>query len=693
MRGLADRLLGAGQAGAGAHRPAHPRAGVGRRRPDAFGQPAEHDHLGRLQPGFQQAPDEHARVLAAVAAPQRPAAAHHRAFQQRVQQAGQHRAAAGRAGAAAPASGAASRHGQRLALLLRPEARGAGRGVGGGERLGRLRSARPAARRRAMRRRPGRAAAAPGRLPAASAGRAAPSAPVRRARAGRRGRAAAAGRAAPRVPARAPPRGRRPADSPAAASGCFSSASSGTGASRAATAAASRRRNTAGGVSASVSPALSSATTPQRSSSAATRPASARSGVTSAARRPAAPARRAGSARWRPLPPARRRRPGGIGRRCCAAPGARQAASAAAGSSAWRSEATRAGRRQRTCRPSSATSPRVAPSPASRCRSPACGCVVVQRVPGRRVRSRSSPGSTTGPCGRRATTPQQRARRRGCRRWCRRPRPARPAGMPPRPRLRPQQRHLPRRRVHQPVGGQPAGPGLGDDRQEPQRGLPVLGMRGVGGPRQRRRGGEFRPARPRPSGLRVRAPAARRDRPGRRRRGPPAVSAPARPARPAAPAHRPPAAGRARRTAPAAPRPARPGRRCAAAACGRPLPARRKASASARAARRVGSRIRPRASAIGAVRGQPAPRQRVEERHVRWNGRQLHRLSPVSLGGQRRLAPPRGRRGWTGETTARHAPRRRAGRRRWRGPRRGSWRTSPPAGRRTARGVTSWTPA
>ena len=68
-----------------------------------------------------------------------------------------------------------------------------------------------------------------------------------------------------------------------AASGCFSAASSGTGASRSAARSSTSRKKTPGGVLLSGSPAESSISISQRRSSAATRRASSRSGVTSAA--------------------------------------------------------------------------------------------------------------------------------------------------------------------------------------------------------------------------------------------------------------------------------------------------------------------------------------------------------------------------------------------------------------------------
>ena len=73
---------------------------------------------------------------------------------------------------------------------------------------------------------------------------------------------------------------------PAAANGCFSSASKGNGANSLTTARASSRSKIAGGVCASGSPALSSAVMPKRFNAAVTRAARPRSGVTSAAVRP-----------------------------------------------------------------------------------------------------------------------------------------------------------------------------------------------------------------------------------------------------------------------------------------------------------------------------------------------------------------------------------------------------------------------
>ena len=70
---------------------------------------------------------------------------------------------------------------------------------------------------------------------------------------------------------------------PPAASGCFSAASSGTGASRSAARSSTSRKKTPGGVLFSGSPAELSISISQRRSSAATRRASSRSGVTSAA--------------------------------------------------------------------------------------------------------------------------------------------------------------------------------------------------------------------------------------------------------------------------------------------------------------------------------------------------------------------------------------------------------------------------
>ena len=128
---------GRGEPEGGAHRAAEPGAGIGRRRPDALDEPAEHDDLGRLQAGLEQAPDEDPRMLGpgVPAAAQGPAAAHHRAVQALVEQ-------AGKLGGRDRRQMGERRHqlgearGQRLALLLRPEARGAGFFVGRGQRLG-----------------------------------------------------------------------------------------------------------------------------------------------------------------------------------------------------------------------------------------------------------------------------------------------------------------------------------------------------------------------------------------------------------------------------------------------------------------------------------------------------------------------------------------------------------------------------
>ena len=78
-------------------------------------------------------------------------------------------------------------------------------------------------------------------------------------------------------------RGMRPEASPPEASGCFSAASNGTGASWLAARSRTRRRKTPGGVRFSGRPAESSMSMSQRRSSDATRRASARSGVTRAA--------------------------------------------------------------------------------------------------------------------------------------------------------------------------------------------------------------------------------------------------------------------------------------------------------------------------------------------------------------------------------------------------------------------------
>ena len=138
---------------------------------------------------------------------------------------------------------AARRGGQRLALLARPQPRGAGQLVGGGQTLGGLDQRRqhlgraaPRPRRRGAGRRQAAAPAGPAgprsrgvraAPPACASATAQPGQPGARARAAQAG-AAPGARAAARQAA-----GVRPA----AASGCFSSASSGTGASCSATAA------------------------------------------------------------------------------------------------------------------------------------------------------------------------------------------------------------------------------------------------------------------------------------------------------------------------------------------------------------------------------------------------------------------------------------------------------------------------
>ena len=90
MSSLSDCLLGGRQSDLGPHRPRQPRAWLDHRRPDSLGQTTQHDQVRRLQPGFQQAPDEDTGMLDPTASPQRPAAAHHLAFQDRVEQSGQH---------------------------------------------------------------------------------------------------------------------------------------------------------------------------------------------------------------------------------------------------------------------------------------------------------------------------------------------------------------------------------------------------------------------------------------------------------------------------------------------------------------------------------------------------------------------------------------------------------------------------
>ena len=89
MGGLADSFLGRRQADAGAHRAGQPWARFGHRRPDCLGQSAQDNHIDGLQAGFQQTPDEDARVFRSAAAAQRATAAHHRTLQHRIDQTGQ----------------------------------------------------------------------------------------------------------------------------------------------------------------------------------------------------------------------------------------------------------------------------------------------------------------------------------------------------------------------------------------------------------------------------------------------------------------------------------------------------------------------------------------------------------------------------------------------------------------------------
>ena len=136
-----------------------------------------------------------------------------------------------------------------LARRLAPQPRGAGLVVGRARAARRPRYARSPARRAARR----RAASSAGRSPrqassrstkrrssssfSAERGVSSPAKPGRRARAADRALRAAA-----------PARGTPPGASPPAASGCFSAASSGTGASSLAARSSTRRRNTPGGV-------------------------------------------------------------------------------------------------------------------------------------------------------------------------------------------------------------------------------------------------------------------------------------------------------------------------------------------------------------------------------------------------------------------------------------------------------------
>ena len=178
---------------------------------------------------------------------------------------------------------------------------------------------------------------------------------------------------------------------------------------------------------------------------------------------------------------------------------------------------------------------------------------------------------------------------------------------------------------------------------------------------------------PHPSVPRVRRQAARRDRPSAARRSRPAFSGSAVSAPPAAGQARPPEAGRGRRPASAAPHRAAPNAVIRGNSRGRPPEARRNASASARAARRVGTRINPRDTASASL---PARCSHSAARASR-NGTpagivnrfSAYPLSAAHAGWFRpRPDPPASRDG----TRDRHAPARAADRPPWRRPRPGS---------------------
>ena len=219
------------------------------------------------------------------------------------------------------------------------------------------------------------------------------------------------GGAGPRRPSRSSPRAASRQEAGvrvAAASGCFSSDSSGTGRKPSATAWASRRRNTAGGVAARGSPALSSATMPNRPSSTATLPARSRSGVTSATRRSGvcnAPRRMRAMAKasscW--SAGARRDSPAGS-----AVNGSRHVPRALAGSRARCSTAVRLGGAAAAAG-CGWTSPRRASSPFSSRRRPDCGWLSSSASHEASGSARSRPGSTTCPRGSPATTRNSRA--------------------------------------------------------------------------------------------------------------------------------------------------------------------------------------------------------------------------------------------------------------------------------------------
>ena len=137
----ADGFLRRGQPGGAAHGAAHPGAGIGGGGPDRFGQAAQHDQVGLLEPGFEQAPDEDARVFGALAAAQGAAAADDLAGEGGFQQAGQRVGALGREDGESGEE-FVERSRERLAVFASPEAArtrdvgGGGQGLGGFEQGG-----------------------------------------------------------------------------------------------------------------------------------------------------------------------------------------------------------------------------------------------------------------------------------------------------------------------------------------------------------------------------------------------------------------------------------------------------------------------------------------------------------------------------------------------------------------------------
>ena len=413
MRGLADGLLRRRQPDPGAHRPRQPGSWFGHRRPDGLRQPAEHDQVDRLQPSFQQAPDEDAGMLDAAASAQRAPAADHRAFQHRVQQPRQDAAAQVRhQRQRVPHLGEAI--GERLAFLARPKAEPGPLCRRWRPDVRRPRSPRPSAsaasisiaesirsagsRQRSSRDRNAAWSDEAGRL-AYRTTHAQPGDPG----------ADPAGRA---FPASGPPAGRRLDLSPAAESGCFSRANSGTGASSSATARTSRRRNTAGGV---VGQRFARRCRRRRCRSAAARPPPGRPDRDPASpvrpARPASPAPRAAPARS-PGPPAadppcvsRDSPSSGTGVAIhpvvqCDWPATGRGTAAGTGSAGRRSphRLAMAGRRREW-----------RPGPTSRRASPAWACEASSPAQASSSIPRSSCGSTTCPIGIRATTRSRRA--------------------------------------------------------------------------------------------------------------------------------------------------------------------------------------------------------------------------------------------------------------------------------------------